>query len=190
MILSDLSVRRPVLACVISLVVIVLGMVGCSRIGVREYPDIDSPTVSIQTTYPGAAANIVETRVTKVIEDSISGIEGIRAITSESQDGRSDVRIEFVLERDIEAAANDVRDRVSRVADNLPEEVDPPEVVKANSGGESVFWLNLASPVRSEMQLTDYAERYIVDQLSTVPGVAQVRVGGERRQAMRIWLDR
>ena len=190
MLISDLSVRRPVLATVVSLVVVVLGVVGYSRLGVREFPDIEPPTVSVETNYPGAAAVTVETRVTQVVEDAVSGVEGIKSISSSTSDGRSNVTIEFVAERDVEAAANDVRDRVSRILQDLPEEVDPPEVVKVDSGSDAVYWLNLASPVHNEMELTDYADRFIVDQLSTVPGVARIRVGGGSRYAMRIWLDR
>ncbi|MHC4813201.1 MAG: efflux RND transporter permease subunit [Planctomycetota bacterium] len=190
MILSDISVRRPVLATVVSMVAVVLGVIGYSRLGVREFPDIDAPTVSIETSYVGAAAAVVETRVTQVVEDAISGVEGIKTISSTTSDGRSDITVEFVLQRDVEAAANDIRDRVSRVLQRLPEEVDPPEIVKSDSSSNSVFWLNLASPVRSVMEMTDYAQRYIVDQLSTVPGVARIRVGGGSRYAMRVWLDR
>jgi multidrug efflux pump len=189
-ILSDISVRRPVLATVVSMVAVVLGVIGYSRLGVREFPDIDAPTVSIETSYVGAAAAVVETRVTQVVEDAISGVEGIKTISSTTSDGRSDITVEFVLQRDVEAAANDIRDRVSRVLQRLPEEVDPPEIVKSDSSSNSVFWLNLASPVRSVMEMTDYAQRYIVDQLSTVPGVARIRVGGGSRYAMRVWLDR
>jgi len=189
-ILSDLSVRRPVLATVLSLVIVVLGLVGTSRLPVREVPDIDPPTVSIETAYPGAAASVVETRVTQVLEDAISGTEGIRTIESASSDGSSRITVEFVLDRDVESAANDVRDRVGRVIDDLPEECDPPEIAKVDANTDAVFWLNLASPVRSSMELTDYAERYLVDQLSTVPGVAQIRLGGGSRYAMRIWLRR
>lgn len=190
MILSDLSVRRPVLATVLSLVMVVLGIVGLTRLGIRELPDIDPPTVSIQTNYPGAAAVVVESRVTQILEDAVSGIEGIRTVSSETSDGRSEISIEFLLDRDVDAAANDVRDRVSRVLQNLPEEIDPPEIVKVESGSDTVYWMNLASPVRDAMELTDYAERYIIDQFSTIPGVAQVRYGGGSRYAMRIWLDR
>ncbi len=190
MIISDLAVRRPVLAIVASLLVVTLGLVGLSRLGIRELPDIDAPSVSITTQYPGAAAAVVETRVTQVLENSVSGIDGIRTVSSETTDGRSSIDIEFRLERDLDAAANDVRDRVSRVLDNLPDEVDPPEVAKAQSGSDTVFWMNLASPVRNALELSDYAERYIVDQFSTVPGVAQVRYGGGSRAAMRVWLDR
>ncbi|MCA8942363.1 MAG: efflux RND transporter permease subunit [Planctomycetes bacterium] len=190
MLLSDLSVRRPVFATVLSLVVVVLGIVGYSRLGVREFPDIDPPTVSIDTSYPGAAAAVVETRVTQILEDAVSGVEGVRTISSETSDGASQITIEFLLSRDIEGAANDVRDRVSRVLNQLPEEVDPPQIAKVDSNSDTIFWLNLASPVRDSGELTDYAERYLIDQLSTVPGVAQVRLGGGSRYAMRVWLDR
>jgi multidrug efflux pump len=188
--LSDLSVRRPVLATVASLVVVTLGIAGMLRLPVRELPDIDRPSVSVSTNYPGAAAAVVETRVTQVIENAISGIDGIRTVSSQTSDGRSDVDIEFELERDLDSAANDVRDRVSRVLGNLPEEVDPPEVSKVDSGSDTVFWMNLASGVRDALELTDYIERYVADQFANVPGVAAVRYGGGSRYAMRIWLDR
>ena len=190
MILSDLSVRRPVLATVLSMVIVTLGIVGLMRLSMRELPDIDAPRVSISTSYPGAAAAVVESRVTQVLESSISGIDGIRTVSSETTDGRSSIDIEFVLNRDIDAAANDVRDRVSRVLRSLPEEIDPPAVSKAESGGDTVFWMSLASPVRDALELTDYVDRYIADQFSNVPGVANVNYGGGSRYAMRVWLDR
>jgi multidrug efflux pump len=190
MILSDLAVRRPVLATVLNLVIVVLGVVGLTRLGVRELPDIDPPVVSVETNYLGAAAGVVESRVTQVIEDAISGIEGIDQVSSETSDGRSQVTIEFIIGRDVDAAANDVRDRVSRILQQLPDEVDPPEIVKVDSNSDVVYWLNLASPVRDALELTDYAERYLVDQFATVPGVARVRFGGGSRYAMRIWLQR
>ncbi|MCA8954935.1 MAG: efflux RND transporter permease subunit, partial [Planctomycetes bacterium] len=190
MLLSDLSVRRPVFATVMSLVILVLGLLGYGRLAVREFPDIDTPTVSIDTTYIGAAAAVVETRVTQVLENAISGVDGIRTISSESSDGRSSITVEFVVDRDIEAAANDIRDRVSKVVQDLPETVDPPQVGKVDSGSDAVYWISLTSKSRSAMELTDYAERYLIDQLTSVPGVAQVRTGGGRRFAMRVWLDR
>jgi multidrug efflux pump len=190
MILSDISVKRPILATVLSLVIVVLGIIGYTRLGVREFPDIDPPVVTVDTTYIGAAANVVETRVTQVLEDAISGVEGIKTVNSSSSDGRARITIEFVLERDVDNAANDVRDRVSRVIDNLPEEIDPPEIVKADSSSDVIFWLNLSSDLRDSLELTDYANRYLVDQLSTIPGVAAVRQGGGSRYAMRVWLDR
>lgn len=190
MILSDLAVRRPVTASVLSLVIVTLGIVGMMRLSMRELPDIDAPRVSVSTSYPGAAAAVIESRVTQVIENSISGIDGIRTVSSNTTDGRSSIDIEFVLDRDIDSAANDVRDRVSRVLRALPEEVDPPEVSKSQSGSDTVFWMNLASPVRDALELTDYVDRFIADQFSNVPGVADVRYGGGSRYAMRVWLDR
>jgi len=190
MILSDISVRRPVLAVVMSLVIVTLGVIGFTRLRIREYPDVDPPSVSIQTRYTGAAANVVENRVTQVIEEAVSGIAGIKDVTSTTQDGNSQVDVEFILERDVDDAANDVRDRVSRVMDRLPDEIDPPEISKANSMRDVSFWMNLSSPLRSVPELTDYAERYLVDRLSTVPGVARIMVGGGGRYSMRIWLDR
>ncbi|MFT7534392.1 MAG: multidrug efflux pump [Hyphomicrobiaceae bacterium] len=190
MILSDLAVRRPVLASVLSLVILTLGIVGMLRLSMRELPDIDAPRVSISTNYPGAAAAVIESRVTQVIENAISGIDGIRTVSSQTTDGSSSIDIEFVLDRDIDSAANDVRDRVSRVLGSLPEEVDPPAVSKAQSGSDTIFWMSLASPVRDALELTDYLDRYIADQFSNVQGVADVRYGGGSRYAMRVWLDR
>jgi len=187
--LSDVSIRRPVFATVLSLLLIVLGIMAFSRLTLRELPAIDPPIVSVDVSYPGASAAVVETRVTQLLEDALSGIEGIETIQSRSVNGRSSVNIEFTLERDIEAAANDVRDAISDVADRMPDEADPPEVEKANSDSETVMWLNMSSTGLDTLQLTDYANRYIVDRLSSLDGVAQVRVGGQQRYAMRIWLN-
>ncbi len=190
MILSDISVKRPVLATVISLLLLAFGGLSFSTLPLREYPDIDTPVVSISTTYTGASSDIVESKITKVIEDSVSGIEGIRAIDSSSQDGRSTINIEFNVSRDVDVAANDVRDRVSRVLKDLPDEADPPEVAKAEADASPMMWFVLTSPSMTGLQLTDYADRYLVDQLSVVDGVARVRMGGNKKYAMRIWLDR
>lgn len=190
MILSDLSVRRPVFATVISLLLVVFGVMAFMNLPLREFPDINPPVVSIETRYPGASAQIVETKITQRIEDRISGIEGIKTIQSSSSDGVSNVTVEFNLSRDIDAAANDVRERIARVLRDLPDEADPPEIFKVDASSDPIMWLNLTSPTMDELQLTDYAERYIVDRLSTVDGVARIRIGGERRYAMRIWLDR
>ena len=171
MILSDVSVKRPVFATVISMLLIAFGVLSFRDLPVRELPDVDPPIVGISTDYSGANAAVVETRVTQIIESAIAGIEGIKTIESRSSDGSSDITIEFLLSRDIDAAANDVRDRVSRVLDNLPEEVDPPEVSKADSDTSPIMWFNLTSPVMDTLQLTDYAERNIVDRLSVVDGV-------------------
>ncbi len=190
MILSDISVKRPVFASVISLLLIAFGLVSFERLSLREYPDIDPPVVTVEVSYPGAPANIVETRVTELIEERIAGIEGIEFIESSSQDGESNVTIEFSINRDINEAANDVRDRVSGIQDNLPEEAEPPEVQKVDSNDDVIIWQNLSSDRMSVPELTDYAERYLVDQYSALDGVARIRVGGGLRYAMRIWLDR
>ena len=190
MILSDVSVKRPVFASVISLVLVIFGIIAFDRLSLREYPDIDAPIVSIDTRYAGASASIVETRITQIIEDRIAGVEGIRFMNSTSSDGRSRISIEFGIDQDIDAAANDIRDRISGVLDNLPEEADPPEVEKADSNDDVIMWLNLAGENMTVPELSDYAERYLVDRFSAVNGVARVRVGGSRDYALRVWIDR
>jgi multidrug efflux pump len=188
--ISEISIRRPVFATVISLLLIVIGLVSLDRLPIREYPDINRPVVTISTSYRGASAAIIENKVTQIIEDRIAGIEGILKIESDSEDEHSDIRIEFDVSRDIDGAANDVRDRISRVLNELPEEADPPEVVKADTNTEPVMWLNLSSDTLSTLELTDYAERNLVERVSTTPGVARVQINGSRRYAMRLWLDR
>ena len=190
MILSDVSVTRPVFASVMSLLLIAFGLVAFERLPLREYPDIDPPVVSIETLYPGAAANVVETRITQLIEDRISGVEGIRYIESSSEDGRSAITVEFDVARDIDGAANDIRDRVSTVLADLPDEADPPEIQKVDSNEDVIMWLNLVSDRMSVPELSDYARRYLVDRFSVLDGVARVRVGGGQTFAMRVWLDR
>ncbi len=190
MMLSDHSVRRPVFAAVISMLLIILGLASMLRLPVRQYPDINPPVVSVETRYRGASAEVVETKVTQVLEDSIAGIEGVAKLTSQSRDERSDIRVEFILSRDIDAAANDIRDRVSRVLDQLPIEAEPPEIAKVDNTTRAVMYLNLTSDRMDGLELTDYADRFLVDRLSTVPGVARVSISGARRYAMRIWLSR
>ncbi|MGI8560501.1 MAG: efflux RND transporter permease subunit [Luteimonas sp.] len=187
--LSGLSIRRPVFATVMSLLLIVLGIMAFSRLTLRELPAIDPPIVSVDVSYPGASAAVVETRVTQVLEDALSGIEGIETIQSRSVNGRSSVNLEFTLERDIEAAANDVRDAISGIADRMPAEADAPEVEKADSDSDTIMWLNMSSTTMDTMQLSDYADRYVVDRIASLDGVSQVRIGGRQRYAMRIWLD-
>ena len=190
MLLSDISIKKPVFASVISLLLIAFGILAFERLQLREYPDIDPPIVSIRTDYPGAAASVVETRITQLIEDRVSGVEGIKFISSSSRDGRSDINIEFNVGRNIESAANDVRDRVSRILDSLPEEARIPDVQKVDSNDNVIMWMNLTSTEMSLPELTDYAERYLVDRFSVIDGVARVRVGGGLNFAMRIWIDR
>jgi multidrug efflux pump len=190
MFLSDTSVKRPVFASVLSILLIVFGLVAFSRLPLREFPDIDPPVVSISVNYPGASASVVETRITQVIEERIAGIGGVRFINSRSRDGRADISIEFNVNRDIDAAANDVRDRVASVADRLPPEADAPEVEKADADDDVILWLNFASQQMTTPELTDYANRFLVDRFSAIDGVARIQIGGSRDYAMRVWLDR
>ena len=187
--LSDLSIERPVLAVVMSLLLVVLGTMSFLRLTLREMPAIDPPIVSVQVDYPGASASVVETRITQTLEDALSGIEGINTIDSSSQNGSSRISIEFYASRDIEAATNDVRNAVSRVADRMPEEADAPEISKVESDSDPILWFNLRSSSMDQLQLSDYAQRYLVDRFSSLEGVAQVRLGGSQRYAMRVWLD-
>lgn len=187
--LSDTSVKRPILATVASLLLLAFGLMAFDRMSLREYPNVDAPIVTIDTEYLGASAAVVESRITKLIENRISGIAGILYIESTSSDGRSRISVEFSIERDIDAAANDIRDRVSRVADNLPEQATPPEVEKVDGDDSPIMWFNLNSDQMSVTELTDYSERYLVDRFSTIDGVARVRVGGGQSYALRIWLN-
>ena len=189
MLISDVSVRRPVFAAVISLILVIVGLMAATTMPMREYPDIQRPIVSIDTEYRGAAADIVERRVTQIIEDQVAGISGVDKISSVSYDERSSVTLEFTADRDIDGAANDVRDRVSRVLGNLPDEAEPPEVAKRDGSSSTTMWIDLSSNTREIMDLNDYADRYIVDALSIVDGVARVRKNGSRRKSMRIWVD-
>ncbi len=188
--LSEVSIKRPVFAAVISILLIAFGLVAFDRLTLREYPNIDPPVVSIRTNYPGAAATIVETRITKVLEDRISGVEGIRYIESSSENGVSNITVQFETGYDMDSAANDIRDRVARALNSLPQEADPPEVQKVSSDEDVIVWFSLAADNMTMPQLSDYAQRYLVDRFSVVDGVARVRIGGEQRYAMRIWLDR
>ncbi|NWO06112.1 MAG: efflux RND transporter permease subunit [Alteromonadaceae bacterium] len=190
MVLSDISIKRPVFATVLSLLIVVFGVAALLGLAVREYPDIDPPVVSISTDYTGAAAEVVDTQITQVIEGAISGIEGIRSIESSTEQGESRTSIEFNTSRDVDIAANDVRDAVSRVANQLPEEADPPVVRKADSDARPMMWVTLLSDDWDAAELSDYADRVLADRLSVLDGVADVRIGGERRYAIRVWLDR
>lgn len=189
MMLSDVSVRRPVFAAVAAIVLCVIGAAAFFFLPVRELPDVDPPIVSVNTSYAGASAEVIENRITEPIEQRIAGIQGVERINSTSRDGRSSVRIEFALDRDIDSAANDVRDRVSRVMGSLPDQADPPEVAKADTDSQPIMILFLRSSEMDRLALTDYADRYLLDRLATVPGVAQVQIYGEQRYSMRIWLD-
>ncbi|SLN37484.1 Multidrug resistance protein MexB [Roseovarius albus] len=190
MTLSDIAVRRPVLAAVASLLIIVFGIAAVQSIPIRELPDIDNSVVTIQTTYTGAAAEVVDTDITETIEGAVSAINGLRTISSESRQGRSNVTLEFEVGRDIDQAANDVRDAVGRVRGQLPEEADEPRVIKSDADADPVMRLAVTSSRMTTAEITDYMDRFIVDRISTIDGVASVRIYGDRPFAVRIWLDR
>ena len=190
MFLPELSIRRPVLATVMSLLIILLGVIAFQRLSVREYPKIDTPVVSVRTVYTGASAQVIESQVTQPLEDSLAGIEGIRTIKSVSREEVSQITVEFVPERDTDSAANDVRDRVARARARLPDEVDEPVVQKIEADAQAIIWLAFYSDRHDALYITDYADRYVADSLKALSGVASVIIGGERRYAMRIWLDR
>ncbi len=189
MTLSDLSVRRPVLAIVLSLIIIAFGAIAFTTLPLRELPDVDQPVVSINTSYPGASAQVVETQITRIIEDQLSGIEGVDVINATSRDGPSSINIEFTLDRDLEDAANDVRNAVSRARGNLPADVLEPVISKADSDASAIMWFSLNSDRLDTVELSDFAQRYIVDRLGVINGVANVQIGGDARRALRIWLD-
>ena len=188
--LSDTSVRRPVLAMVMSLLLMAFGALSFRNLPLRELPDVDPPIVSVETDYVGASAAVVESRVTKPIEDRLAGLEGIHKIVSESMEGVSRITIEFELSRDIDSAANDVRDRVSQARDDIPDDAQAPEIYKAQSGASPIMWVNLSGDAFGPLELTDYAERDLVDRFSVVDGVARVILSGAKHYSMRIWLDR
>jgi multidrug efflux pump len=188
--LPEISVQRPVFATVIALLLVAFGIMAFLQLTTREYPDISPIQVSVVTDYEGASADVVETRITQAIEDEIGGIEGIRSIRSTSSDGRSTITVDFQIGRDLDAAANDVRDRVSRASRRLPDEAEPPRVTKADGETTALVYISVEGGDRSPMETTDYAERYIVDRFAALPGVASVNVFGAASRSMRIWLDR
>jgi multidrug efflux pump len=190
MVLSDISIKRPVLATVMSLLIVLLGAISFQRLSVREYPNIDPPTVSVRTVYKGATAQVMESVVTTPIEDALSGIEGIKTIKSQSREEVSQITVTFVTGRDVDAAAADVRDRVSRIAYLLPEAVLAPVISKIEADAFPIMWIALVSDRHTPMDLTDYADRYLTDPIKALPGVATAIIGGERKYSMRIWLDR
>ena len=188
--ISEISVRRPVLATVMSLTLILLGLISYQRLGVREYPRIEEPVITVESTYRGASAEIIESQVTQPLEDSLSGIEGIDYMTSISRSEKSQITVRFRLDREVDAAANDVRDRVARVRGRLPEDIDEPVIAKVEADAQPIIYLAFSSDRHSALDVTDFADRFVKDRLQNLKGVADVRIFGERRYAMRIWLDR
>jgi multidrug efflux pump len=188
--LSDVSIQRPVFATVLSLLLLVGGFAALNGLPVREYPAIDPPIVSVVTAYRGAANEVIENRITELVEGAIAGIEGIKQISSQSQNGRSSVTIEFNVSRDPDAAAADVRDRVGRILSRLPEGVQTPIVQRVDANAFAMMWIGVTSTEMSPLEITDFLRRNVVDRLSTVSGVANVNINGERRYSMRVYLDR
>jgi multidrug efflux pump len=188
--ISDLCIRRPVFATVLSLAVMLIGLVSYTRLPVREYPKIDEPVVTVETVYRGASAEIIESQITKPLEDSLAGIEGVDVITSISRQENSQISVRFKLERNPDSAASDVRDRVSRVRNKLPTAIDEPVIAKVEADANPIIWIAFSSDKHSALEVTDVANRIVKPRLQTMPGAADVRIFGERKFAMRIWLDR
>ena len=190
MFITDLSIRRPVVSAVFSLLLILFGLFIFWKLPVRELPSgLQPPVVQVQVDYQSAAAPIVDQEITQIIEDVVGGAEGIRSIDSTSENGRSTIRIEFDTDIDLDSAANDVRDRVSRVVDNLPEDAKAPEILKQAAGFTTTMWVSLSSTTWSDLELGDYARRYLVDSFSSVKDVGRILVGGLRELSIRVWVD-
>lgn len=187
--LSSLSIRRPVLSIVMSMVIVLLGVIGFTFLGVREYPSIDPPIITVSVSYVGANADIIESQITEPLEESINGIAGIRSITSVSRDGRSSITVEFNVDVNLEDAANDVRDRVSRSVANLPPDSDPPVVTKTDADANPIMYITLKSDSKSLLEISDIASNIFKERLQTISGVSEVRIFGEKRFSMRLWLD-
>ena len=189
MTLYTLSIRRPVLAIVMSTVIMIFGFLGLSLLGIREFPAVDPPVITVSTDYRGANADIIETEITEPLEESINGVAGIRTLTSTSREGRSTIVVEFGLGADLERAANDVRDAVSRAIGNLPPDVEPPRVSKADADASPILQVTIGSPTRGLLELTRIADEQFAERLQTIPDVARVDIWGDKTYAMRLWLD-
>jgi multidrug efflux pump len=187
--ISAVFIRRPVLTSVIAIAIVLFGIIGFTYLGVREYPSVDPPVVTITTNYQGANADIIETQITEPLEESVNGISGIRTLTSTSSDGRSSISVEFDIGIDMDAAANDVRDRVSRAVRNLPPDADPPIVVKADANVETILSITVSSDKRTLLELTDIGINIFKERLQTVPGVSEIRIWGEKKYSMRLEMD-
>ncbi|MBS1779504.1 MAG: efflux RND transporter permease subunit [Bacteroidetes bacterium] len=188
--LPSISLRRPVMAIVFSIIIIVFGFIGFNFLGVRDYPSIDPPIISVRTSYAGANPDIIESQITEPLEKSINGIAGIKNISSTSALGTSNITVEFDLGVDLEAAANDVRDKVSQAVRSLPQDIDaPPVVTKADANAQPIISMTVQSDTKNQLELTEYAENVLVERLQTIPGVSSIQIWGQKRYAMRLWLD-
>jgi multidrug efflux pump len=188
--ISELSLRRPVLATVLNIMIVLFGVIGFTYLGIRDYPAIDPPNVSVRASYPGANAEIVESQITEPLEKAINGIAGVRNITSQSSQGVSSINVEFDLSIELEAAANDVRDKVSQAVRSLPDDLpSPPVVSKADASSDPIISMTVQSNTRNQLEITEYANNVLVERLQTIPGVSNIQIWGEKRYAMRIWFN-
>lgn len=187
--LSSISIQRPVLSIVMSIAIILFGIIGYTYLGIREFPAVDPPVITVNAAYPGANADVIESKITEILEESINGIAGITSLTSISRDGASTITVEFSLDSDLETAANDVRDRVARVQRQLPADMDPPAVSKADANSDAILVVTVQSEQRNLLEISDIAANTIKKQLQTIPGVSEIRIWGERKYAMRLWMD-
>ncbi len=187
--LSEISISRPVLAMVMSITIIIFGVLGISFLGVREYPSVDPPVINVSTSYAGANADVIESQITEVLEESINGIAGIKTLTSTSSDGRSSITVEFELGADLETAANDVRDKVSRAVRSLPDDAEPPTVSKQDADSQPIVFLSVQSNERSLLEMSEIAENVFKERLQTIPGVSEIRIWGDKEYAMRMRMD-
>lgn len=187
--LSQISINRPVLAIVMSLVILLFGGIGISLLGIREYPSVDPPVINVSTTYVGANADVIEAQITEPLEEQINGIQGIKSLTSVSADGRSNITVEFEVGGDLEAAANDVRDKVAGALRNLPPDAEPPVVSKADADSQPIVGVNVKSENRSLLELSDIASNIFKERLQTIPGVSRIQIWGEKEYAIRLRMD-
>ena len=187
--LPSLSINRPVLATVLSIVVVLFGIIGCNYLGVREFPSVDPPIINVTTNYPGANADVIESQITEILEESINSVAGIQTMSSVSSDGRSTITVEFDLSMDLDAAANDIRDKVSGAIRNLPKDSDPPIVAKSDANAETIFTLTVQSDKRDLLQLTDLGINVFKERLQTVKGVSEIRIWGEKQYSMKFNLS-
>ena len=187
--ISELSIRRPVLSTVLTIIILLFGIIGYNYLGVREYPSVDNPIISVSCSYTGANADVIENQITEPLEQNINGIPGIRSLTSVSQQGQSRITVEFELSVDLETAANDVRDKVSRAQRYLPDDCDPPTVSKADADASPILMVALQSDKRSLLELSEIADLTVKEQLQTISDVSSVSIWGEKKYSMRLWLD-
>ena len=188
--LSTLSIKRPVLAIVRNVTLVLFGIIGYTYLGIREFPSIDPAQVSVRTTYSGANADIIESQITEPLEKAINSIDGIRNLSSSSVQGSSSINIEFNLDKDLEEAANDVRDKVSQAIRSLPDDLDSsPVVSKSDADAQRILSMTVQSDNKNILELSDYAENVIAQRIETIPGVSSVQIWGQRRYAMRLWID-